>query len=205
MPQAVQALKTYLAAIEHAYRAGNATEHTYRPAFKVLIEALAGAGVIATNEPKQIECGAPDFIVTRGTVPLGYIEAKDVGSELGKTEKSEQLTRYRESLGNLVLTDYLSFRWYLDGELRLTASLPRPDAKGRIRWNAEAASEVAQLLDQFLSADLPLKSTPHDLATRMAKLAQLVRGLITNAFRSEQGEVESCTSLRKQSGCPTTT
>ena len=190
MPLGDQALKIYIAAVEQAHRAGNATEHTYRPAFKALIEALAGHGVAAVNEPRQIDCGAPDFIVVRGTVPLGYVEAKDIGIDLRKVEKSEQLARYRESLGNLVLTDYLEFRWYLDGELRLQASLPRPDENGRIRWNDNAASEVSQLLEQFLVADIPLKSTPHDLATRMAKLAQLIRGLITQAFRTERGEGE---------------
>lgn len=179
------ALKTYLAAIEQALKAGSATEHTHRPALKALIEALGGTDVRATNEPKQIACGAPDFIVTRGVVPLGYVEAKDVGIDLAKTEKSEQLGRYRESLGNLVLTDYLEFRWYLDGELRLTASLPRPDKSGRIRWNADAASEVAQLLGQFITADIPLKATPQDLATRMAGMGKLIRGLIDQTFKSE--------------------
>lgn len=179
------ALKHYLSAIEQALKAGNATEHTHRPALKALIEALGGTDVRATNEPKQIACGAPDFIVTRGVVPLGYIEAKDVGIDLAKTEKSEQLGRYRESLGNLVLTDYLEFRWYLDGELRLTASLPRADRNGRIRWNADDASEVAQLLGQFIAADIPLKATPQDLATRMAGMGKLIRGLIEQAFKSE--------------------
>jgi hypothetical protein len=190
VPGGDEALKSYLAAVEQAFRAGNATEHTYRPAFKALIETLAGHGVTAVNEPRQIDCGAPDFIIVRGTVPLGYIEAKDIGTDLARVEKGEQLARYRDSLGNLVLSDYLEFRWFLDGELRLTAALPRPDRNGRIRWNGDAASEVAQLLDQFLSADIPLKSTPHDLATRMAKLALLIRGLITRAFKSEQGEGE---------------
>ena len=179
------ALKSYLSAIQQALKAGNATEHTHRPALKALIEDLGGADVRATNEPKQIACGAPDFIVTRGVVPLGYIEAKDVGIDLAKTEKSEQLCRYRESLGNLVLTDYLEFRWYLDGELRLTASLPRPDRNGRIRWNADDASEVAQLLGQFIAADIPLKATPQDLATRMAGMGKLIRGLIDQTFKSE--------------------
>lgn len=132
MSHAAEALKTYLAAVQQALRAGNATEHTYRPAFKALIEALAGAGVTATNEPKQIECGAPDFIVARGTVPLGYVEAKDVGIDLRKVEKGDQLQRYRGSLGNLVLTDYLEFRWYLDGELRLTAMLPNTGTSCRM-------------------------------------------------------------------------
>lgn len=179
------ALKTYLAAIEQALKAGNATEHTHRPALKALLEAVGGSDVRATNEPKQIECGAPDFIVTRGVVPLGYVEAKDVGIDLGKVERGEQLARYRESLGNLVLTDYIEFRWYLDGELRLTASLPRPDKNGRIRWNADAASEVAQLLGQFITSDIPLKSTPQDLATRMAGMGRLIRGLIEQTFKAE--------------------
>lgn len=179
------AIRDYLKAIEAALRQGNATEHTHRPALKTLIEALAARGVQAINEPKHIACGAPDFIVARGTVPLGYIEAKDVGADLNRTEKSEQLGRYRNSLANLVLTDYLGFRWYLDGELRLTAELPRPGRDGRIRWNEDAASQVAQLLEQFLQADIPIKATPRELATRMAGLAQLIRGLIEQTFKTE--------------------
>src|SRR3546814_9983796 len=109
-----EALRAYLAVVEQALKTGQAGEHTHRPALEALLEALGGDGVDAINEPRQIACGAPDFIVVRGTVPLGHVEAKDVGVDLGKTERGAQLVRYRESLGNLVLTDYLSFRWYLD-------------------------------------------------------------------------------------------
>lgn len=179
------AIKQYLTAIEQALKAGNATEHTHRPALEVLLEAIGGSAVDAINEPRRIACGAPDFIVTRGVVPLGYVEAKDVGADLGKVERSEQIKRYLGSLGNFVLTDYLEFRWYLDGELRLSASLPRAGKDGRIRWNDAAASEVAQLLGQFIAADLPLKATPQDLATRMAGLAQLIRSLIDQTFKAE--------------------
>ena len=179
------AVKTYLSAVEQALKAGNATEHTHRPALKALLEAVGGNDIIATNEPARINCGAPDYILTRGVVPLGYVEAKDVGVDLARTERSEQLTRYRQSLGNLVLTDYLEFRWYLDGELKLQAALPRPGKDGRIRWNEDKASEVLQLLGQFIQADLPLKATPKDLATRMARMAQLIRGLIEQTFRAE--------------------
>src|SRR5690606_18375529 len=162
-----------------------------RPALKALLEAIGGSEVQATNEPRRIECGAPDYIVTRGIVPLGYVEAKDVGIDLNRTEKSEQLGRYRESLSNLILTDYLEFHWYLDGELRMAASLPRPGRDGRIRWNGDAASEVMQLLQQFLHADMPLKATPQDLAMRMAGMARLIRDLIEATFKAEgeQGEL----------------
>ena len=193
MTVAGDALKNYLATIEQALKTGQASEHTHRPALETLLEALGGPEVDAINEPKQIACGAPDFIVVRGTVPLGHVEAKDVGIDLSKLERGEQLTRYRESLSNLVFTDYLSFRWYLDGELRLMADLPRPSANGRIRWSDDAASQVSQLLQQFLIADIPLKSTPQDLATRMAGLAKLIRALIEQTFRAEgeAGELHS--------------
>lgn len=180
-----QAVKDYLKAIGEALRAGNATEHTHRPALKALLEAIGGTGVRATNEPKQVACGAPDFILTRGAVPLGYVEAKDVGADLRRAEDSEQLLRYRQSLGNLILTDYIEFRWFLDGELRLTASFPQPDRNGRIRWDEDAATEVVQLLQQFIASDIPLKSTPKDLATRMAGLALLIRDLISKTFKAE--------------------
>ena len=122
--------KNYLALIEQAYKAGNATEHTHRPALKSLFEAFQ-PDIIATNEPKRIKCGAPDYIITRKDIPLGFVEAKDIDTSLVDTENSEQLKRYRDSLANLILTDYLEFRWYVSGELRLSVGLTKPQASGR--------------------------------------------------------------------------
>jgi len=52
----VTIISAYLKELEHALQAGNATEHTHRPALKTLIEALAQEhhfNVTATNEPKR--------------------------------------------------------------------------------------------------------------------------------------------------------
>ena len=118
---AASPLDTYRREIERAFERGDATEHTHRPALKTLIEALSH-GVTATNEPKRVECGAPDFVISRrtkdGPVTVGYVEAKDVGKPLGEVEKSEQMKRYLSALPNLILTNYLEFRWYVDGEAR---------------------------------------------------------------------------------------
>ena len=57
-----------------------------------------GDGIIATSLPSRIECGAPDFIVTKGSSTIGYIEAKDIGKSLDEAEKSEQLQRYLASV-----------------------------------------------------------------------------------------------------------
>lgn len=182
---ALEAIKAYLKSMEVALKAGNATEHTHRPALKVLLEALANDGLVATNEPRKIACGAPDVIISRDLLPVGYVEAKDVGLDLARAERTEQLIRYREALPNLVLTDYFEFRWYVDGEMRLRAELPRPGKDGRIRWNDDAASQLTQLLGQFFCADIPLRATPRELAMRMAKSAELIRSLIEQTFAAE--------------------
>ncbi len=71
----------YLHEIERKLKQGVATEHTYRPALERLLESLAPS-IDAINEPQQINCGAPDFIVLKKGVPLGHVEAKDIGKNL---------------------------------------------------------------------------------------------------------------------------
>lgn len=51
----------YLSKIQKTIRTGKATEHSHRPTLKDLVESIAD-GIIATNEPKREECGAPDYI-----------------------------------------------------------------------------------------------------------------------------------------------
>jgi hypothetical protein len=90
----------YLREIEKTYRVGNATEHTYRSDLKGWLEALF-PGITATNEPKRVKCGAPDFIITKNLTPLGYIETKDIGISLDQVERTDQMKRYLASLGKL--------------------------------------------------------------------------------------------------------
>lgn len=174
----------YLAQIEQAYKAGNATEHTHRPALKTLLEAFEH-GVRATNEPKRIKCGAPDYIITRKDIPLGFVEAKDVGVSLDVTEKSEQLKRYFDGLANLVLTDYLEFRWYVSGKLRLTARLAKSQANGKLRIEMEGIHQLTELLQSFFAENIPVISSPKELAVRMAGLARLIRSIIGKTFAAE--------------------
>jgi predicted helicase len=176
-------ISAYLSNITKAYNAGNATEHTHRPALKDLIESLA-TGIVATNEPRRVKCGAPDYIITKGHTPLGYIEAKDIGKPLAEVEKTEQLKRYLESLGNLVLTDYLEFRWYVAGQHRLTARLASI-VNGKIKLDSGGEHQVRELLQAFLTAKASTVNSPKELAVRMAALARLIRDTIQRAFNAE--------------------
>jgi predicted helicase len=186
-------LQVYFQEVTQVYQGQNATEHSYRPALKKLMESL-DSGIQAINEPKRIACGAPDFLVKNGVLDVGYMEAKDISVSLKKVEKTAQMGRYFQALGNLILTDYLEFRWYVQGELTLTAALGTIDKNKKIKLDKEGIQEVDQILQQFLLAKVPQITTPKDLAKRMASLAQLMRDAIKTALN----DVDKGGTLREQ-------
>jgi hypothetical protein len=165
-------IDTYRRQIEKELHAGNSTEHTHRPALKTLLQALAPK-ITATNEPKRVECGAPDFVISRmaahGPVTIGHLEAKDVGKDLDEAEKSEQMKRYLPALPNLILTDYLEFRWYVDGEHRQTAQLAHVGAGGNLAPEKTGVETVADLITAFLAREAEPINDPKTLALRMAR------------------------------------
>ena len=73
-------ITNYLDKVNQHYKSGHATEHTYRGDLAELIKAIV-SDVLVTNEPKRQSCGAPDYILTKKDVPVGFIEAKDISQE----------------------------------------------------------------------------------------------------------------------------
>jgi len=180
----------YLSAIRQGVEAGNLTERSYYPTLKALVETLGGGEITATVEAKRVACGAPDFTVSKrtphGLLTVGYIEAKDVGLSLDEVERSVQLKRYRNALPNLILTDYLEFRWYVDGEQRRTERLARIGKDGKIVPDKEGGEGVAVLLGDFLAHKSEPISKPRELARRMARLAHMIRDVVVEAFEKER-------------------
>ena len=110
-------IDNYIDKLNQRFKRGNATEHTFRGDLQNLIEDLIPT-VSATNEPAGQKCGKPDYVLMKGDIPLGYIEAKDIGEKdlEGKKNNKNQFDRYKAALNNLIFTDYLSFHFYRDGE-----------------------------------------------------------------------------------------
>lgn len=83
-------INNYVDNINKRYKLGNATEHTFRGDLQQLIESIV-PDISATNEPKRINCGAPDYVLTRKDIPVGYIEAKDIDDkDLAGAKKNRQ-------------------------------------------------------------------------------------------------------------------
>ena len=176
----------YLRKIEAARRLGNDTEHTHRPALQALLESL-NESVAVTNEPKRIQCGAPDLVITqkKDGLVLGHVEAKDVGVSLDEAAKSEQVKkRYLPALPNFLLTDYLEFRWFVDGELRGHFRLAESKPNGALAPDPAAQPHAEGILKEFLGRE-PLRiERAEELARRLARLTHLIRDSIVLAFQT---------------------
>src|SRR3989344_2190895 len=165
--------EAYIADIEAKWKTGHAREHTYRPVLEAFISAL-GIKAHALNEPKHSEHGAPDFVFTRGDLILGYAETKDLGADLDKVEKSEQMKRYL-GYSNLILTDYLEFRFYKNGArygepVRIAAL--RSD---RIESATEHFEELENALKDFLTSPPERIKNGKRLAEIMGGKARRIR------------------------------
>ncbi|CCQ89600.1 DNA methyltransferase/helicase [Nitrospina gracilis 3/211] len=182
-------MNEYLKEIEKAHQTGNATEHTYRPALKDWIETFQ-KGITATNEPKRIECGAPDFSVSNGPNTIGYIEAKDIGVSLEKEAKSDQMKRYLGGLENLILTNYLEYHWYVEGELRQKSCLGRFDKKQKFKVDKEGSEETEELIQNFLNRTPVQIGDSKLLAERMAGYARLIHESILKVLAKEGAKGE---------------
>ena len=199
MTSSAKFFQDYINGLQTNLKLGNATEHTHRPALKTLLESF-GDSITATNEPKRIACGAPDFVITKTTqnqLTIGYVEAKDVGHDLEQIERDSeraepsttngrQLKRYRASLPNLLLTNYTEFRWYVDGEQRMSACIAYVRSDGSLSRNKTAFSKFDELLWEFLNRTPERIASPEDLAQRMARLTHMIRSVIEESFRQSQ-------------------
>jgi predicted helicase len=169
-------IRAYREGVAKESSRGLGTEHSYRPALVALVEAFE-AGVAAVNDPRHVAAGAPDVAVVRdtthGPVRVGHIETKPIGTDLVAEEVSDQMTRYRSGLENLILTDYVEFRWYRSGVFAKSVRLGS-NHKGEIRWEPGTDAELARLLTAFLAHIPPAVSDAKELAVRMAKLARLL-------------------------------
>ena len=177
-------IQKYIEDVHKQFKTGIAREHAYRPALKNLIEDLMPE-ITAINDPAHIKCGAPDFILQRRKLEVGYMEAKDIGIDLSKTEKTDQLKRYLESLDNLVLTDYLEFRFFLRGEKVEVIRIAEHE-NGEIKPLPENYDRLKTLLIDFAAFQGQTIKSAKKLAQMMAHKAKLMKHIFYNVVSSEE-------------------
>jgi predicted helicase len=189
----------YIHNLNQRYRLGNATEHTFRGDLQQLLERLVPE-VRATNEPKRQKCGAPDYILTKKDIPVGFIEAKDIGDKdlegKKKTGNKEQFDRYKASLNNLIFTDYINFHLYREGEFVSKIAIAEVTEKG-ITPLPENFGNFENLIKDFCTHVGQTIKSPKKLAQMMAGKARLLSDIIEKSLTSDEEHQENST-LKEQ-------
>jgi hypothetical protein len=194
-------LEQYISSIDKRYKLGNATEHTFRGDLQQLLESLVPT-IRATNEPKRQSCGAPDYILTKKDIPVGFIEAKDIGDKdlegAKKTGNKEQFDRYKASLNNLIFTDYLDFHLYRDGQFITKIAIAQicTDSSRAVPYIKPLPQNFAtftNLINDFTSHIGQTIKSSKKLAEMMAGKARLLSDVIEKALTSDEEKHENST------------
>jgi predicted helicase len=188
-------LDQYIDNINKRFKLGNATEHTFRGDLQQLLESIV-PDISATNEPKRQSCGAPDYILTKKEIPVGFIEAKDIGDKdlegAKKTGNKEQFDRYKASLNNLIFTDYLDFHLYIDG-IFITKIAIAEIQNGTIVPLPNNFAAFTNLIKDFCSHIGQTIKSSKKLAEMMAGKARLLSDIIEKALTSDETQNEDST------------
>ena len=173
----------YLKEINKRFQTGEAREHSYRGDLQTLIEKMV-SGVTAINEPKHLKnVGAPDYVVKKKDIPLGYIEAKDIDADLDNKDYKEQFERYRNGLSNLIITNYLEFRFYRDGEKTTSLRIGHIE-NGKIIANTENFQIFQDLISGFCVNSGQTIHSASKLAKIMAGKARLLADVVKKSLKS---------------------
>ena len=190
--------KKYLEGLSDVALRGDAREESFYGSLGELLEEIAKAtgrtDVHVTTLPKPTEAGNPDFRVWNGTDRIiGYIEAKKPTEErLGEIERSGQLQRYLGTFANLILTNFLEFRLYRNGELVESVLAARPMILNQVRTTPpiEKPNELWALLEHFLDFSLPQMYNAETLAVELAKRTRFLRDVTEQQLIEEQAGSE---------------
>ena len=192
-------IENYIDNINQRYLLGNATEHTFRGDLQQLLESLV-PDIRATNEPKRQSCGAPDYILTKKDIPVGFIEAKDIGDKdlegKKKSVNKEQFDRYKASLDNLIFTDYIDFHLYNDGEFVTKIAIAELTEKGIVALPQNFERFENLIKDFCVHVGQTIKSSKK-LAEMMAGKARLLSDVIEKSLNSDETHNEDST-LKEQ-------
>ena len=180
---------TYMKNVARKYINESTSEYGYRSDFEILLGTMFAQANIKDiqHDPIKKDNNKPDFVIAKNQVPVLYIETKNIGISLDKTEKTDQMARYF-GYANLVLTDYLEFRFYRDGEYyHDPIVIGQYDKTNRSITPAPEAFQLLQdtLLDFISSHREPIKKGEY-LAKIMGGKARRIRDNALQSFQDKK-------------------
>ncbi len=179
-----QICRTYQQNIQHTHAQSDATDElSLHPNLRTFLEETVeflGHEITIISEPRRLEVGGPDFVVKSGLLSVGYIEAEAYNRDLDALtgHAQTQNERFIENLDNFILTNFVEFQLYAEGQ-RLATS----------RVTDESTVSLENLLDRFLSARLTQIESPEVLAKHLARRTRELQTQIAATLTDESSDI----------------
>jgi hypothetical protein len=170
------------------------TELSDRAALETLLNAAAkdaNPKIRIIHEAKKVRGkGGPDFKAMKDGMILGYVEDKAIGENLDQVLKSDQIARYKQLSGNILLTDYLQFIWLKDGKVSAREQIVFPhDLEGKPKKpRDDRVQAVSTLLRGFFPTAPEGIGRSEQLALALATRAHFLRDFLGEELRRQEKE-----------------
>ena len=184
---AVTALQAYGQSINAVPAQGQAMECGDCLSLQQLLECVGGQGLRILNEPTQVACGAPDLVVERDGVTIGYVACIDTTDPLDQVGATGRLGRYRHGLANVILTNHVEFCWYVEGKQRQQVCLGYLDRQLGFQIDPTAFEALKTLLHDFLCTAPVVTDRSEALAQTMAAKTRLLQDAIVCVLVQDKG------------------
>jgi predicted helicase len=185
----------YFKEIQQQYKTKDTTEHSFRTQLEIFLKSLDQKCSLIHESKRDKIFGAPDFKIFFGGVKIGYIETKDLGTNLDETLKTDQIKKYSHSINNLVLTNYSRFILLRNGEnvLDITLFTLSDLTQVKFKISSERIVAITKLFDTFLNYRSLSITTSESLARELSKKAILIKDIAKeqlgeDRIRQDNGE-----------------
>ena len=145
-----------------------------------MIESV-GENITTINEPKpENKRIRPDILIKNKEHYIGFVETKDIGKNLYDKQYKEQFTKYKNAFPNLIITDYLHFILYINGEEKQNVRIGEVK-DDKIQIIKENVEKFNILLNTFVSYtyNKPIKSVD-ELVKEMATKTLILKEELTD-------------------------
>jgi hypothetical protein len=190
-------LRSYLQQLNALRASAHATDElSLRDALSRLLKESAAHQkhhVLFIGEGKMIRTGRPDYIIARGDLPIGYIEAEKYDSDLDNLSghAKTQNQNFIADLDNFLLTNHRDFRLFSGGKAVARFQLPAHEKE----LEEKHAHDWEAFFALLLSADVQPIQKPEDLARVLARRAAILQRAV-RADVDDDGSY-SATALRE--------
>jgi predicted helicase len=182
-------ISEYIKGIDKTYRQGGTSEHSFRHILYELLQNIT-TGFTIINEPERRDYGAPDYVLKKENMPIGFIETKKIDEDINNKKFENQFNKYKEALSNIIITNYIYFQYYKDDNLILEATIGEKK-DGKIVENKNAFKAFLEMVDMLINYKGQIITKSEILAKLMARKTKLLSELLYKNITNKNNEDNS--------------